>query len=82
MRTLITRKKWLKLEQNFEGGELVLLQAHNLLKNQWPLVQINKIMKNRDRRVHCFEVRRPDGTIFTCDLSNICKLECSAYDAL
>ena len=69
------QKKWNKPRLNFKEGDLILLKDSSIVKNQWSCGRISKIIPNKDGKVHCLEIIRPDGTILSRDIQNVCKLE-------
>ena len=73
--TLIPRKKWNCPQVNFKVGDLVLLRDYNMVKNQWSRGRVNKVILDKDGRIRCLEVRKPDGTVLLRDVRNICRLE-------
>ena len=75
MPTLILHKKWNFPRDNFKVGDLVLLREYNIVKNQWSQGRVSKVLPNRDGKVRCLEIRRPDGVLLLRDVGNICKLE-------
>ena len=46
-----------------------------MVKNQWSRGRVHKIIPNKDGKVRCLEIRKPDGSVLLCDVRNICKLE-------
>ena len=75
--TLIPRKKWNSPQPNFKIGDLILLKDYTLVKNQWShaRVGLHNIFPNKDGKVRCLDIRKPDGTILSRDICNVCKLE-------
>ena len=59
---------------------MVLLREYSVVKNQWFRGRIAKILPNKDGKVRCLEVRKPDGSVVFRDLSNVCKLEVDLND--
>ena len=45
------------------------------MKNQWFRGRVVKVLPNKDGKVRCLEVRKPDGSVLLRDVGNICKLE-------
>ena len=73
--TLIPRKKWTFPQVNFKVGDLILLRDYNMVKKQWSRGRISKIIPNKDGKVRCLEVTRPDGAVLFRDVRNVRKLE-------
>ena len=73
--TLVPRKKWNKPRPNFKEGDLILLKESSIVKNQWSRGRIYRILPNKDGKVRCVEIIKPDGTILSRDVQNICRLE-------
>ena len=51
-----------------------------MVKDQWFRGRIVKLLPNKDGKVRCLEVRKPDGSVVLRDLSNVCKLEVDLND--
>ena len=60
---------------NLKVEDLVLLKKFTLLTNQWSRARVHKVIFDKDNRVRCIEVRKPDGSILLRDVNSICKLE-------
>ena len=73
--TLVPRKKWNKPRPNFKEEELILLKESSMVKNQWFRGRIYRILPNKDGKVRCVEILKPDGTILSRDVQSICRLE-------
>ena len=69
------QKKWNSPQPNFKEGDLILLKDFTMVKNQWSRGRIHKVIPNKDGKVRCLEIKRPDGTILSRDIQNVCKLE-------
>ena len=70
-----TSKKVEFPQPNFKVGDLILLKDINLVKNQWSHGWVHKVIPNKDSKVRCLEIRKPDGTILSREIRNVCKLE-------
>ena len=73
--TLIPRKKWNFPQRNFEIGDLVLLREYSVVKNQWFRGRIVNVLPNKDGKVRCLEVKKPDGSVVLRDVGSVCRLE-------
>ena len=73
--TLIPRKKWNCPQRNFEIGDLVLLREYSVVKNQWFRGRIVNVLPNKDGKVRCLEVKKPDGSVVLRDVGSVCRLE-------
>ena len=68
------KKKWSKQRPNFKG-DLILLKDSSIVKYQWSCGRLSKIIPNKDGKVRCLEIIRPDGTILSRKIQNVCKFE-------
>ena len=73
--TLIPRRKWNVPQVNFKVGDLVLLKEFSVVKNQWIRGRVHQVLPNKDGKVRCLEIKKPDGVILLRDIGSICKLE-------
>ena len=78
---LTPHKKWFVPKKNFAIGNLVLLRESNLVDNQCSKARITKVFPNRDGKVRCVELVRPDKAVYLKDIRNLCRLECNAYNS-
>ena len=78
--TLVPRKKWNYSKPNFKEGDLILIKDFSMVKNQWSRGRICKIILNKDGKVRCLEIKKPDETILSQDIHNVCKLEMDLKD--
>ena len=47
-----------------------------MVKNQWSLERVDKIILNKDVKVRCLEIKKKtDGSVLLRDVRNVCKLE-------
>ena len=69
------KKKWNTPQPNFKEGDLILLKYSSVVKNQWSHGCISKILPNKEGKVGCLEIIKPDGTILSQYIQNACKLE-------
>ena len=72
--TLQLRHKWVKLEDNLQMGDLVLVMDENTPRRQWPLGRITKTRPDRQGNVRSVEVLSK-GSIKTRPISKLCLLE-------
>ena len=72
---MVPRKKWNAPQVNFKVGDLILLTEFSVVKNQWFRGRVHKVLPNKDGKVRCLEIKKPDGVILFRDVGSICKLE-------
>ena len=72
--TLQLRHKWVKLEDNLQMGDLVLVMDENTPRGQWPLGRITKTRPDRQGNVRSVEVLSK-GSIKTRPITKLCLLE-------
>ena len=71
---LQSRQKWLKIQPNFEVGDIVLLVDAQSHRNFWPLGRVTKVFTGRDGLVRSVEIRTSSGTLVR-PISKLCRLE-------
>ena len=51
-----------------------------MVKNKRSHGRAYKVIPNKDGKVRCLEIKKPDGTILSQDVRNVCKLEVDLND--
>ena len=51
-----------------------------MVKNQWSCGRVYNVIPNKDGKVRCLEIKKPDGTILSQDVRNVSKLEVDLND--
>lgn len=62
LQALQKAQKWIRLQRNFEKGDLVLIKDTERLNRDWPLARITQIHPGKDGLVRVVEVRTAHGT--------------------
>ncbi|XP_067282594.1 uncharacterized protein [Pseudorasbora parva] len=58
--TLQGRKKWTKSHQNLQEGDVVLLKDNLVVRNNWPMAIITKVIPGEDGKVRKVELKTAD----------------------
>ena len=53
----------------------MLLREYSVVKNQWFRGRIVNVLPNKDGKVRCLEVKKPDGSVVLRDVGSVCRLE-------
>jgi len=68
------RRKWNRVQRNFEVNDLVMIQMENMSRSFWPLGRITKTFRGKDDVTRSVEIKTPTTTLVR-PVNKICLLE-------
>ena len=55
---LQSRTKWCENKRNIQVGDVVLVKGDNVIRNQWKLALVNKVVPSDDNNIRTVEIRQ------------------------
>ena len=73
------RQKWFKPQQNFQIGDLVLVNDKNIPRGLWPIGMVTKVFPGPDGKIRTVELRTKDS-VYIRPIVKVALLEETNYD--